>query len=213
MSIIDPTISDRVRAILGRRGGPLIEAEDTILPVALVAGWPVLRQPNLETSALIPRRFIAVVEEVVAGAGSHARVGIRSGDVGAMLWLTRMWAYSRDAAGHVEARIGRADTWAAATGFTAAFTDFRQPALSLYPSPVDGGSNEFAAGQNATFSSYVQTLVMGGASAVSGVPTVMTLDEVLVTDGVAPDEFTVELVSVDRDLIVAFEGYVFDIGR
>jgi hypothetical protein len=210
---VDPTLQSRIRAIMGLRGGPPIEAEEAVLPVVVVGSWPADRQPNLETGAMIPRRFVAVVEEVVAGAGSHARAGIRAGDVGVILWIRRLWAYSRDAAAHVEAKIGRAAAWAPATGLTAAFTDTRMPTTSIYPSPVDGGANEFAAGANATFRTYIQTMVMGGTGATSAPPTCFEVDEILVTDGVSPDVFTVELVTVDRDLVVAFEGYVFDQAR
>jgi hypothetical protein len=211
---IDLALQTRVRALLGLRGGPPIEAEEAILPVAVIAGYPILRQPQLETSDLIPRRFWVTYEEVVAGAGSHARIGVRSGDVRSIIWLTRMWAYSRDADGAVEARIGRSDTWAFATSGVTGFQDHRLGDLDLAPSPVDGGANEFAAGANATFHGNLQLLIPGRSTAQGAfLPLELQLDEILVTDGVAPDAFTVELVTVDRDLICSFEGYVFDLGR
>lgn len=210
MPAADPTTTSRVRALLGLRGGPLVEVEEAIMPVALVAGWPTLRQPQLETPDLIARRFLITVEEVVAVGGNHARVGIRSGDVRALLWLTRMWAYSRDAGGQVEAKWGRADTWAHGGNWVAGYQDFRLPDSNLWPSPIDAGTAE--TNTFATFHGNAQGMIDGGTtSAVVHAP--ILLDEVLVTDGVAPDEFTVELITVDRDLIVTFEGYVFDLGR
>ena len=85
---IDPVIQGRVRQLLGLRGAPSVDGIESVQPVVQIAGFPIDRQPQLESGDMIPRNFMASAI-CPAVAARYSCVQIRA-PVGSVLWVRQI---------------------------------------------------------------------------------------------------------------------------
>jgi hypothetical protein len=100
---IGATIQSRVRQLLQLKGYAPIIGVESVQPVAVIAGFPQQRQPQLEKGDMLVRRFVAsmIAPAVVA---EYNQIQIRA-TVGTVLHITRVMIAFAGAAG--SAFIGR----------------------------------------------------------------------------------------------------------
>jgi hypothetical protein len=104
---LDPVLQARIRQIMSTRGGPLAEGDTTLIPVAVIAGYPLTRQPQLEAGEGLVRSWVAS-HTVNPAAGERAHIFVRPATTNTLLWVYRL-AISIDPAetGRHSFRFGR----------------------------------------------------------------------------------------------------------
>lgn len=182
--ITHPSIQERTRQLLGLVGGGPIEPIPAVQPVAIVAGFPAQRQPQLERGDMLVRRFLGCQLKAAAGAGQYSAVGVRPGSSTTVLHVTRLWITNATLS-VLEHVWGIGANITAGSYGTAAYLDTRLPGNDLGPVEVQIHDGNQA------------TLPVGNAMWRGNIPASTTvefdIDVVL----------TADLAGGDRSLLVA----------
>lgn len=206
--LVDPVIQSRVRQLLGLRGGPAIVAEEAVMPVAVIAGYPQDRQPQLESGDMLVRRFSGLFSQAPV-ADQFATVGLRVAAADTLLWLTKIYLTGNALASSLM-YFGRTGPQVAATFGALGWHDMR-----LSGGNLDGLITLFALSAAATAVGFNARLPVWVRVAET---VVVDVDFVLVDD---PQQgltnnincVIVQNQSVGQSCLAGFEGIAFTRAR
>lgn len=145
---VSADISGQARYLLGLSGGPLVEALESVQPVAIVAAaFGEGRAPQLERGDLIPRYFqCSILRAAVAGQYSWASLGCNSPNA---IVLVDHITIATVVGSNLDGSFGlvtSAEFNQAGTGsHTGCYVDARYQHLNLVPDPLNLTGNTNAA--------------------------------------------------------------------
>ena len=177
-----------------------METIQAVQPVAVIAGFPQDRQPQLESGDMIARRFTARAEALPT-ALNYTHGLIRAGAVNQILWITRIFICN-NSGGDQFFLVGRTANLTIGSFGSAVFNDFRLPGLDIVGQVQVGSAVQ----------GTVPTILGGTPVSVLNRTTIqLPGDWVLKSDGAGADEnLVVASRQISEAIVVGFEGVLFE---